>query len=878
MTICFHSDWRTPEGQMRAIPDVTTTNMDFLRTCHLLKKMGIRNYAFPLALYDPDLVGVDPHKLIADTEENEILRAKIVLEAKRNGWYYLREIVRIFEQSGDPIPFRLDRGNMAMAWCFFNGLDYFGQQPRQTGKMAPLYSLIKTPTGWIKMGDVEIGTEVSTPDGGTSFIIDIFPQGVKDIYKITLDDGRAAECGLEHLWKVRCEDWGGEYKIFTLDVIRERMQNPRRKHPIMFPVVDPAYPDVVERPLVSIDYVGQEEAQCIMIDHPDHLYITDNYIVTHNTICALTLTSWVIYTHGKTFNMGMVAKDDNLRRENINRIKKMRDSLPTWWVFRDKYKDKNNASEIYYAALDNRYETMVAQSDKAAADKASRGMSPSAVHFDELAFCANIDISYPTILSSTDKARSNSKKNGQPHSNIITTTAGDPSKKEAREAAKILDNSMPFSERLYDCENKEELFKIVSTRSSSTMVNGTFSHNQLGLSNEWLRGIIARNGLQDRPDVVARDYLNRWVSVQEKPIIPKDVLNMINASQMEEKWVEILPSGHTLFWYIDEAIVRSPAFKHRSIVVGSDSSEMIGRDATTLVGIDPGDLGVVFTFRSNEGNLNVVGQMIADLMLKYPGFVLVPESKSTGVGFIDAVTLLLRRSGHNPFHRIFNHVIDRSHEDEFSKYDTNDTSLLDTSLKKYFGFKTNAALRQQLYSTTLLDGVGLAAARIRDATIIRELNSLTNKNGRVDHGDGLHDDSVVALLLAIWFVMNGRHLERYGIKARTAMSLIRPAGNDKGQIEQERQEIIRIKVEALERACRNERDPAMRKMLEADLTQLKDMLKDQPVPTPKNADDLLREPRRFTDEKTVQDSKPYVNSADLNRSLEMVMSFSTRTR
>lgn len=40
----------------------------------------------------------------------------------------------------------------------------------------------------------------------------------------------------------------------------------------------------------SIEYVGQEEAQCIMIDHPDHLYITDDFIVTHNTFCAL----WVI--------------------------------------------------------------------------------------------------------------------------------------------------------------------------------------------------------------------------------------------------------------------------------------------------------------------------------------------------------------------------------------------------------------------------------------------------------------------------------------------------------------------------------------------------------------------------------------------------------
>lgn len=35
--------------------------------------------------------------------------------------------------------------------------------------------------------------------------------------------------------------------------------------------------------IIDISYVGDEQTKCISIDHPDHLYITDNYIVTHNT-------------------------------------------------------------------------------------------------------------------------------------------------------------------------------------------------------------------------------------------------------------------------------------------------------------------------------------------------------------------------------------------------------------------------------------------------------------------------------------------------------------------------------------------------------------------------------------------------------------------
>jgi ADP-ribose pyrophosphatase YjhB (NUDIX family) len=35
--------------------------------------------------------------------------------------------------------------------------------------------------------------------------------------------------------------------------------------------------------LTKVEYVGEEETKCILIDDEDHLYITDDYLVTHNT-------------------------------------------------------------------------------------------------------------------------------------------------------------------------------------------------------------------------------------------------------------------------------------------------------------------------------------------------------------------------------------------------------------------------------------------------------------------------------------------------------------------------------------------------------------------------------------------------------------------
>jgi hypothetical protein len=43
------------------------------------------------------------------------------------------------------------------------------------------------------------------------------------------------------------------------------------------------------RKIVSIDYHGMDETKCILLEDPDHLYITDDCIITHNTILNAVL-------------------------------------------------------------------------------------------------------------------------------------------------------------------------------------------------------------------------------------------------------------------------------------------------------------------------------------------------------------------------------------------------------------------------------------------------------------------------------------------------------------------------------------------------------------------------------------------------------------
>jgi predicted kinase len=48
------------------------------------------------------------------------------------------------------------------------------------------------------------------------------------------------------------------------------------------------------RTIKSVEYYSTEPAQCIMIDHPDHLYVTSNFTVTHNTYVSTKITDGTI--------------------------------------------------------------------------------------------------------------------------------------------------------------------------------------------------------------------------------------------------------------------------------------------------------------------------------------------------------------------------------------------------------------------------------------------------------------------------------------------------------------------------------------------------------------------------------------------------------
>ena len=78
--------------------------------------------------------------------------------------------------------------------------------PPGTQKAQPLYSKVLTPDGFIRIGDVHVGTKVISGIGKVCNVTGVYPQGIKPIYEVTFDDGSKCRCSDEHLWTVQTRD------------------------------------------------------------------------------------------------------------------------------------------------------------------------------------------------------------------------------------------------------------------------------------------------------------------------------------------------------------------------------------------------------------------------------------------------------------------------------------------------------------------------------------------------------------------------------------------------------------------------------------------------------------------------------------------------
>jgi phosphate starvation-inducible PhoH-like protein len=71
------------------------------------------------------------------------------------------------------------------------------------GRAQPVFTKVLTPDGFRPIGGLRVGDLVVGSDGRPTPVLGVYPQGEKDIYRVTAQDGSSTLCCGEHLWTVR---------------------------------------------------------------------------------------------------------------------------------------------------------------------------------------------------------------------------------------------------------------------------------------------------------------------------------------------------------------------------------------------------------------------------------------------------------------------------------------------------------------------------------------------------------------------------------------------------------------------------------------------------------------------------------------------------
>jgi hypothetical protein len=185
------------------------------------------------------------------------------------------------------------------------------------GKALPNSEPVLTPTGFKQMGALKVNEHVIGKDGQSTKVTGVYPQGVRDIYTVTFQDGSFVNCDLDHLWSVQDTTSGAasnSWQTLTAGKLREDLKDDRGKLRYQIPMVTavefPQSDDTL--PLYGKSGIDPEDYMLASISERLHMVQTlmsiNGWINHEGTVCQFSTTdsellesfTWLVQSLGGT--------------------------------------------------------------------------------------------------------------------------------------------------------------------------------------------------------------------------------------------------------------------------------------------------------------------------------------------------------------------------------------------------------------------------------------------------------------------------------------------------------------------------------------------------------------------------------------------------
>ena len=534
--------------------------------------------------------------------------------------------------------------------------------------------------------------------------------------------------------------------------------------------------------ITSVTYAGSDECTCIEVDNEEHLYVTDDFMVTHNTVSVQVINFWLTYINGRGYKTHVITLKSDNRAQFIDAVKRMRSCIPTYLV-NPTYKDKDAGTYLTYRSFgDDKVNTLtinVPQIGKDAAGDVGRGLTVGTTFLDEPGYIQWIEEiingAMPSALTEMELCR----EAGLPYGIGYITTPNTTLHPSGDFMFKKLMSATEWREKFFDSYSeshlKDRLLKASPEKTTSPSVSMVYNYLQLGKNKDWVKRTIDELNLSLAKAKI--DLLLMWVEDGEDRLFDDITREAINNVKRERVWSkEYRNSGLFVDFFVTQEQLMEMAKKEYNdhFMIGVDTSSAVNKDACTMIIRSMKTGKVIGVGRYALAMLDDVTAIIVDMLEVLQNSVLIIE-RNYAHHMIDSLLMLLPSKGLDPFTRIYNQVYQNPalHTKELELVQNTKFSYRDKNfylkLKHLFGFNTTATSRKTLYGL-IQEAVAVTGYGINYDKLADELINLRTKGDRIDHDSKQHDDLVISWLLTYWFIKLGANKPYYNISAALALT------------------------------------------------------------------------------------------------------------
>lgn len=475
------------------------------------------------------------------------------------------------------------------------------------------------------------------------------------------------------------------------------------------------------------------------------------------TQSALAIQDWA-YNFGTSQSQFIfINKDGENAKENLRRLREQTKLLPEYLQF-IRYVDDDgkitkatdNATTIRHPINGNSIITKSKATSYDSALNLARGLTAPILHFDEPEFTNHIKTIVANSVSTYNTAAERAKANGAMYGRIFTCTPGDLDTKPGQEAQEILDHTIEWTEKMYDW-NEDELESYI--RAKGETCNRIFyieyNYRQIGKTDEWFRDISAQ--INDPLTVRREILLQRLHGSSLSPYPQEDIEYIV---EMERKPIDEL-------WILDyyKFDIYRKLERHIPYIVGIDCSTGTVGDNNAITILNPYTLEPDAEFESSFIGETAYEQLIIELVSKYiPKACVAIERNSVGDGIIDHL-LHSKIQGRLYFDKAKD-LVDENRQ----SYETVESMLKKHAQRKtYYGVYTQKQNREDMFAI-LSTRVNENKEKFITHNITRDLSRLVRTpSGKIEAGQGFHDDSIMSYLVALYVYYHGNNLAVFGI-------------------------------------------------------------------------------------------------------------------